>query len=748
MNTRRTIILALVYAAVAGLCTQIPLLNAFGFEYAFLFGLLTTITAGPLAVSIIRPVYQSGEPGRRAYLRALLVNLLMLVLPLLVMLGAAVGGMVCSLPEGLGFFFLLPVVTAFFATSLAYFCAVHYRRAHLLYWLFVGATVAYAIALGYFSPAIYSYNLFYGFFPGITYDELLPLTWTLVLFRLITLGVAALLVWMALVLEGASSPGDRVRVKGVALLRALVRPPRLYVSLVAAAAVALVYLFRCELGFETTADHLRRALGAEYRTEHFVILYAPESCDTALVKRIAREHEYQLSRLMDLFSLTSIEPINSYLYPSNDVKQRLIGAGSTSIAKPWNRQVHLSLPSLDAVLGHELVHVVAGRFGQPVIRANLSTGLTEGLAMAAEGPHGERTAHQYAAAMRKAGIAPDITSLMSFTGFAAQSSSVSYVLAGSFCRYLIDRYGIRRFVQVYGGTGYASVYGRTLGELVAEWQGFLDRIGVGPEDSAVVDAFFRRPAMFAKTCPRVVARRMREAAEAFARKQYTTASSTYRSILSEAGAYEALSGYLASAYRLRQFDTIISVYRNRVLTDPRPSRYLSLFTLFGDAHWGTGDTSTALFLYRQLASANVTAGLTEAALVRIGALTETDPSLYFTYLTADVPDSVRLEMADSLFHATQESPLALFLRGRAAQRMERFEEALASYRDVDDRRFGHPLQAARLWAAGECLFRLERYQDAKVPFWESLNPLGTEARQELAADWTARCDWMSKSRNH
>jgi hypothetical protein len=553
---------------------------------------------------------------------------------------------------------------------------------------------------------------------------------------------------MAFLIESNCRPEDRTLTKGAALLRALAKTPRVFVSIGAMGVLLLTYFFRCELGFETTETHLERTLGGVVRTEHFAIYYRPESCDSSRIARIADEHEYLLARLMDLFALVKIDPIASYLYPSGESKQNLIGAGSTSIAKPWNRQVHVSLPSLEGVLGHELVHVVAGRFGRPVIHANLSTGLVEGLAMALDETRGERTSHQYAAAMRKQGIAPDITSLMSFRGFAVHSSAVSYVLAGSFCRYLIDRYGIRRIAQVYGGSDYETVYARPLAALVGEWGGFLDRIQVSGEDTLVVDAFFRRPGVFGKVCPRLAARRNREAAETFARKEYGAAASRYRTIYGETGAYESLAGYLASAYRLREYDSLIAVYRTRVATDPRPARYLPLFVLFGDAFWAKGDTATALLLFRRLAAANATAGLTEQALVRIGALTETDPVAYFDYLRADVPDSIRLDLAGRLVETTHESPLALYLKGRAAQRMELFDSALTSYRDVDDRRFDPPLKAARLWAAGECLFRLGRFQEAKVPFWESLNHLGTEARQEQVNAWIARCDWMSIPRNH
>ena len=92
MSGRRPILVGAVYAVTAGVCTQIPLLNTFGFEYAFLFGLLTTFTAGPLTIAAVRDGFRTGSSGRRSFVRALLANLALLGIPLLVMLGAAAAG--------------------------------------------------------------------------------------------------------------------------------------------------------------------------------------------------------------------------------------------------------------------------------------------------------------------------------------------------------------------------------------------------------------------------------------------------------------------------------------------------------------------------------------------------------------------------------------------------------------------------------------------------------------------------------
>ena len=271
---------------------------------------------------------------------------------------------------------------------------------------------------------------------------------------------------------------------------------------------------RCELGFETTSDYLRGELPGRIITKHFVIHLPADTLSEEERVSIAAEHEFRLAQVLEAFSLPDEVPIESFLYPSIDERKRLIGAGTTSIAKPWRREIHLLRGSYEQVLKHELVHVVAGRFSPTIIRASFSTGLVEGLAMAVEWDWGNRTLHQYAAAMHAAGFAPEIRSLMGFAGFARQAPSVSYVLAGSFCRHLIDRFGMRTMTALYGGASLEDLTGSDLEALIAEWRSFLGGVPLTEEDLEAVEVFFRTPPVFDRVCARVVARWTREARQA------------------------------------------------------------------------------------------------------------------------------------------------------------------------------------------------------------------------------------------
>jgi len=749
---QHTLIAAALYGAVSFGCTQVPLLNYLGFEFAFCIALIGSFIAG---FSTIRSVKRlvlglegegSVDPraAMEALLGSLLVNLVLLLIPLCIMSANALVVKNCSIMEGVGYFLLIPAVSVVFASCVGLCCAAHYHFSTTAFTCFVLATFMYALLLGYFTPAIYSYNFFYGFFPGLTYDEILSISWTLVVFRLITLLAGGFFLWIAWLLMMHTRPKDPGRKKGILLFALLVQPGRRLLTAGIVLLIALLYFFRCQLGFETTDRYIQDELAGHYETDHFTIYYALSSIDDGELRWLAAEHEFRLRQILDVFALQKQERIVSYIYPSAEIKRRFTGAGNTNIAKPWKNQIHLTKQTLDGTLKHELVHIVAGRFGAPVIRASFSTGLVEGLAMAIEWDWGHRTLHQYAAAMRKFGVAPELRPLMSLTGFAVQSSSVSYVLAGSFCRFLIDRYGIRRMAQLYRDSDYTGQYGRTLDELITEWGGFLDRVPVREEDRDGIDVLFRRPPIFGKVCARAVAKHMEQGRRLFAARDYASARGLFSETYRDAKGYDALGGYLGSSLRLADYGSVTAVFDSLMTNDPRPAQYLPLFLTAADAFWAGGNPGKARDLCAKVRLSDISDGLTEAALVRSAALgDEAHRSLFLRYVLFDGDDTARVSLLDSIVARGGGSHLASYLKGKLLLRLGQYESALKTLQASDVQSVERELDAFRCTMIGAALYRLKRYHDAKMYFWISLNVSASEVAVNAVNTWIDRCDWMA-----
>jgi tetratricopeptide (TPR) repeat protein len=747
---------SLVYLLVSLVATQVPLVNSLGFEFSFLVAVIGSLLAGMGTIRSVIRTYRAPCPSDglcRATMQAFGVSVaiheMLLLLPLLVITVNALAVRNCSYMEGLAFYLLLPVVSVWCAAALGLFCAVHYRYARIVFLLLAGATVVYALGLGYFTPAIFSYNFFYGYFPGLTYDEVLTPDLRLLFFRLITLGVGGVLAWMGALLVRSAPPDATVRQKGLALMRALCVPRRRLLTAGIVAGAGLLYLFRCECGFESTDGYIQRTLGGAYRTKHFDIYYAPASVSSEDVRRLGLDHEFRLQQVMNVFALHEQGRIASYIYPTAAVKMRLIGAGNTNIAKPWSNAVHITQSSAEGTLEHEIVHVVAGRFGVPVIRASTSTGLVEGVAVAVEWAWGTRTPHEYAAGLMRAGLAPPLGSILSFTGFASHTSSLSYVLAGSFCRYMMDRFGVRKMVQVYRTTEYERVYGRPLDLLIADWTNFLaERVPLDPHVDEGCDALFRRPPLFRKVCARVMARRNAAGWEAMAVREYDRANGIFSATYAASGGYDAAAGMVWSDFRLRRYDAVVTFLDSVIMRDGHPMQYASMFLPAGDACWALGDRRRATALYERLASADVSLGLTEGALLRSAiadtAVAETaGGAAVLRYFLSDAPDSVRLVLLEAVPARGTARIIAHYIRARSYSRVGRLEDAASILRGLDMRSLGGRYEALRLQALGETLFRLRQYQDAKASFWLSLNTRGTPAAVYNVNTWVDRCDWMA-----
>jgi hypothetical protein len=81
------------------------------------------------------------------------------------------------------------------------------------------------------------------------------------------------------------------------------------------------------------------------------------------------------------------------------------------------------------------------------------------------------------------------------------------------------------------------------------------------------------------------------------------------------------------------------------------------------------------------------------------------------------------------------------MKGRMLFRLRRFEEsaqALEPFQVPDT-----TLESIRRKTIGKSLFRLMRFQEAKVSFWSSLNSVSTDVAVNEVNDWAERCDWMS-----
>ncbi len=484
---RRAVIWGAILTALALLLDFVPLFDLLGYDFSFAVGLCAALAAADIGHGVVAAARARAADGEdlapdlwRLTGRALGLALGVLVVPLLLSILDMARVRNCSLLAGLGFYALLPVGTVLYAAPAGVLAGLCFqRRGRLVAFLLPLVSVLWTLARLYRDPggASLVHDPFGGYFPGPIYDEALRPPLRLLLYRV------ANLIWMTTALTFAAAALGRGRDP-----RAWRRRP---LAIAAALLLGSVAIFASggRLGFHVQRSDLTRALPGDRHTAHFVLRYDPAEGYAPLdIALMLEDLEFRHEQLRQRLGTEPRGPITVWEFPSAESKKSLVGAGNTLFARPWTREIFVQgdrFPSLR--LRHEMAHVFAGAFGDPLFGVSLAwrwhgplplptlaSGLVEGIAEAADaGADGEEsTIHQEAAAMIAAGRAPPLETVVG-AGFSGQSGARAYTIAGSFCRFLLEARGAAAMQRLYRSAGdFVAAYGVPLATLETQWRRF------------------------------------------------------------------------------------------------------------------------------------------------------------------------------------------------------------------------------------------------------------------------------------
>jgi hypothetical protein len=519
----RVVVWGSLLAGLAVVLDFLPLFDVLGYDFAAVIGLVTALAATDVGQgTVARWRDASGGPTSPALTlrlvgRAAVTALALLALPLLLSLANVVRIRNCNLWAGLGFFLLLPVATALYAAPAGVLAGLaSARRGRALALALPVASLLWTLRRLYHDPPVFAFDPFFGYFPGPIYDEALRPPGALLHFRLVNL------VWIATAVAlGAAATGcgfDPRRWR---------RRPLLVAAPLLAASLGL-YHAGGPLAFHVDRDDLRQTLDRSFTTDHFVVHYAAsEGRSHADLALTGEDLEFRYHQLRDTFGIEPKLPVTVWEFPSADAKKRLVGAGHTLYARPWSQEIFVHgdrFPSNR--LHHEMAHVFAGAFGDPLFGIalawrlrgplplpTLAMGLVEGVAEAATAadPDGDATIHEEAAAMIAAGLAPPLADVVG-AGFSTLAGRRAYTIAGSFSAFLLATRGPEKLRALYRSAGdFDGVYRVPFADLERDWRQFLARLPLTAREKAHASEEFRRPAIFKRVCARELAARVAEA---------------------------------------------------------------------------------------------------------------------------------------------------------------------------------------------------------------------------------------------
>lgn len=746
-RTPRIQIAALLYFIIAGALTQAPLFNYLGYEFSAAMTVPAALISGILTVSFFTE-HRMKPLTRRTWLFIIIdylhVNFLLLLIPLAVMAANALAVKNCAFNKGIAYYLLLPVVTMVFSVSLALIVGLICRRSKTVFVALIALFLLHIPIVTYSLPQLFAYNPILGYFPGITYDETVGDMTTLVLFRQFTIVAALLCIVVFFELVGRWDPASPAMKNIMTYYRhRRFRSPLAIAGIIALIVLSAGWWYRSDLGFEHSSDDIRQRLGRRSESEHFVIFYSANEFSVKEILRLKAESEFHYAVVKERLQIARNDrrKILVYVYPDASTKQQLIGTSNTNIAKPWKREIHLTSSSYRGSFRHELVHVLAGEFGMPGIRASTRMGLNEGLATAIDWETGYFTPHHYAAALLRDNHLGDVPTLFTVTGFAFRSGSAAYMVCGSFTKYLIDRFGIDRFKPAFANGGFVRAFNESLAGLTRDWMAFLrtvDTAGLPPE---TVKALFVHPPIFYKICPREVAAKNQQASAAIRVKNFPEAQRQFAESYDDAPSAYALRGLLHAFVAQQKFMEAMEHY------DRLPEESLirvnpSLMILYADAVFLSGATAQAAELLSSVIAMNINDSFVEAAALRRQHVIEgVDQELYYGLMYAGESDSSKIRRIDKDLNGMQSRFLSLvYTKGILLQRAGEYGRALDQFRTVFDDARNRELTYCAILRSAEIEYERGQYEAAKQHFWNAKNYAPTPSVTDHLDEQIELCD--------
>lgn len=696
-------------ACVGIALTWLPLMGQPGYELAS--GLTLLLTFGGCGLALAAARARSG-PLASATLLAFATVPALLVATLRTRLGTP-----CDPLASVAFVPLLVLPTAGLVAVLGAVASRITGRwwlALLIYLGFVALTALSTVWPLLAGPQVFAFNHLGGYLPGPLYDEELSVPTSLLWFRLATLclalGIGALL--------------QRRRRRGAGWLLVF----------------ALLECSGTTLGFRMTDSALAEALGGVVETEELILHY-PRGLSDVEVSRVLGDLRFRHHQIVTFFGAPPPGKVRVWLYRSAEEKQRLVGAAHTQFAKPWRREVHvdgLSFPH--PALKHELVHALAAPWGSPPfgIAASLGglyphLGVIEGFAVAADNPVDELSLHEWAAAMKKKGLLPEVASLMTPTGFYGAPPSRAYTTAGSFLRFLGDRFGKDRLRDLYRDGDFARAFGESLPALAQSYEAFLDTVPLEPDAVNQAFARFRRGSLFERPCAREVGRLSAEAGSLLA-----TDPQRARELFSRCRALqpEEPSHVLAEATALRRLsqDEASRVLLDRELTrlEDEPAPWAEAALARADLAQEEGDLQTAQRLWARILERKISPAMDRTANVRMEGAPLDAVRRYFQPGDEDV----KLFLLREASVAEPRSRSVRYLLGRRLQQAGESAAALPVLEQLLTEDLPPAIARETTRLAIEAAFALGRC-DA-VRRWATAGSSGP-AFEARAADWVERC---------
>ncbi len=593
----------------------LPLVNVIGYEFSAASGIILYFLLG---LYTARNAALSMRNSNRIFLSKfdLIFYVVSVLVPLVVSIVNTVIFQICPMSGGVLFYFVQAVPCSVMGIAVGVLSTwLSIKLRYLFFIFFFLFLMAVPLTEIYFYPQIYFFSSLLGFFPGTIYDEDIPITAALIVYRLVNLFYFSLL--FVLLLDFFMQ--RKARFKMLAFI-AWAFAGFLFISL------------KTELGYATDEKRLRNILSEEAVTDYYTIIY-DNSLDKRILKDILLNHSYYVDEFNAVEANMDWLNFKTFLFSNREQKRNLFGSGAADVSKPWQKKIFTDVYSYENTLKHEISHLTAGGYSNNILRlaGGLNPAMIEGYAVAVENNYSGYNIHYLAALAVHNNYNPSVKELFGSFNFFNYPSSLAYIFSGSFIKYLMDFYGIDKVNALYGDINFSKHFDKNLIELESEYYEFIDSLKI-ENNKHTAQLFFGRRPIFKKICARYTANQLKNAQKNFRDGNYFKAAKIFEEIYNYSESYQALTGFIRSLVLMNQANRADSILSAEINKYYESSYFYNLELQLADIKAIAGDSVSAAEYYDSLTFQQPSLEYYSAAYVRKNFLNQGIDSLR-AYLT-------------------------------------------------------------------------------------------------------------------
>ena len=564
---------------------QFPLLKNLDLEIAILYSLIFSIISGFGGLFFL-------SKGERLS-SILFLNFIFIVFLFIIFLLIELFFYKCPISEGVLFFPLFLITSSIFSLALSsiYFSAGK-KKGFLLLSLSYIALILYSLIEYYFEPQLFLFNPLVIYYPGLVYNEVFEIERRILIYTAGLL-VGSLTILMPKLLDDPESKLPNIN------------QPFFYIFSILI--FSLMFLFSDELGLSTSQKFLEHKFPLKIINHNYEILIQDKSISDIERKLIELKVQFHYQSLVKIFGY-EVSGIQIFIFDSDKSKKEFLGDEVADFTKPWLKQIFVTKRSFDQTIKHELAHIFFGESSKNLFKvaSRFNLGLIEGGAMAIEWDWLENTPDYYSAMIKRFSPELDLEKFFDNYTFATQKSSLSYLISGAFCKFLIEKYGLKKFLEFYREGDYSKVFSNDLKNDLNEFSSRLNSFHFTANDSLKFKVLFGGQTLFERKCPRSIGRMKLKAKKMLAEKSFKKAEEIFRDIYQKTSDQDAFMNLIRTKFYQKKFDEVIKESKsNEVINQFNgfSSVYLKIYYALSLAR--TGNQEKAKEIISQLKSLNI-----------------------------------------------------------------------------------------------------------------------------------------------